>query len=632
MRAPARGRGDDARRRSAGGHVRRGGRPGTDGAARRPRCRVRRVPRAHRRSGFDGRRRPRSEPAARPAPGPETVARPGLPRPGYRRQSRRARRRRRRCCSSSAPPSSFAIFGGWLPASRGRCVRGHVPGRLAIEARRDRRRADAREAWPRMIEEMRLLTGSLGRSMPQALFDVGRRGPTRCSASFAAAQREWMISTDFARTVEVLKHGLADPTADTTCETLLVAHEVGGSDLDRRLAALDRRPPADLQGRKDARSKQAGVRFARRFVLLVPLGMALAGLSIGTGQQAYDTTGGQLGVAVALAMIVGVLDLGGAADAAPRGAAGVPGWRGREVVAAGRVAPVGRSRSWSSSEARWFARRPLADRLRPYTLSAAPAVEGRGIVVGRVVPGRDRPVVEPPRRTAQPPVRRQRGALGVRLDRIHSPYDVTAFRVRQFGAALAALVVGAVAVLRPPAAGRGRSAWCCSAAPLLSFLVLEQRVSQQSTMWQRRVFLELPVVAEQLATLLSSGYSLGGALNRLAHRGQGACAQDLRTGDGPGPPGPDRGRGGAGMGAAGQGRRPRPPRPGAGAELRSRRSGQVDQRRGAQHPHATCNERWSRPWSGGPRPVWIPVTVATLVPGVILLAIPFTQALKLFTA
>jgi hypothetical protein len=30
--------------------------------------------------------------------------------------------------------------------------------------------------------------------------------------------------------------------------------------------------------------------------------------------------------------------------------------------------------------------------------------------------------------------------------------------------------------------------------------------------------------------------------------------------------------------------------------------------------------------------VWIPVTVATLVPGVILLAIPFTQALKLFTA
>jgi len=39
-------------------------------------------------------------------------------------------------------------------------------------------------------------------------------------------------------------------------------------------------------------------------VLLVPLGMALAGLSIGTGRQAYQTAIGQIGVAVGLGMIV----------------------------------------------------------------------------------------------------------------------------------------------------------------------------------------------------------------------------------------------------------------------------------------------------------------------------------------
>jgi tight adherence protein B len=155
-----------------------------------------------------------------------------------------------------------------------------------------------------MIEEMRLLTGSLGRSVPQALFEVGRRGPAEMQPAFLAARREWMISTDFARTVTVLKQALADPTADAACETLLVAHEVGGSDLDRRLAALVEDRMQDLQGRKDARSKQAGVRFARRFVLLVPLGMALAGLSIGSGRQAYQTATGQLGVALGLVMIV----------------------------------------------------------------------------------------------------------------------------------------------------------------------------------------------------------------------------------------------------------------------------------------------------------------------------------------
>ena len=70
----------------------------------------------------------------------------------------------------------------------------------------------------------------------------------------------------------MLKDRLADPTADAACETLLVAHELGGTDLDRRLEALAEDRVQDAQGRKDARAKQAGVRFARRFVLIVPVG------------------------------------------------------------------------------------------------------------------------------------------------------------------------------------------------------------------------------------------------------------------------------------------------------------------------------------------------------------------------
>ena len=63
--------------------------------------------------------------------------------------------------------------------------------------------------------------------------------------------------------------------------------------------------------------------------------------------------------------------------------------------------------------------------------------------------------------------------------------------------------------------------------PLLAFLVVEQRLANESTRWQRRVFLELPILAEQLGMLLSAGYSLGAALNRLAVRGKGNCGRDL---------------------------------------------------------------------------------------------------------
>ena len=198
---------------------------------------------------------------------------------------------------------AFALFGGLFPALIAGAFAGTFPV-ASYRARRDRRRAEARDASPRMIEEIRLLTGSVGRSIPQALFEVGRRGPIELRAGFAAAEREWLITTDFMRTVAVLKARLADPTADAACETLLVAHQIGGTDIDRRLAALAEDRIQDLQGRKDAVSKQAGVRFARRFVLIVPVGMSLAGLSIGTGRAAYQTGLGQVAVGIGMFAVV----------------------------------------------------------------------------------------------------------------------------------------------------------------------------------------------------------------------------------------------------------------------------------------------------------------------------------------
>ncbi|MEZ5141092.1 MAG: hypothetical protein R2726_01030 [Acidimicrobiales bacterium] len=197
----------------------------------------------------------------------------------------------------------YALFGGSVAAV--------VCGVLAAAApvtgwhqRRQTRRAHAQEAWPRLIEEIRILTSSGGRSVPQALFEAGARGPVALQDAFAAAHRQWLLSTDFDRTLDLLKARLADPTADAACETLLVAHQVGGTDLARRLEALAEDRLQDSQGRKDARARQAGVRFARRFTLIVPLGMALAGVSLGTGRDAYQTPTGQAIVVVALLLTV----------------------------------------------------------------------------------------------------------------------------------------------------------------------------------------------------------------------------------------------------------------------------------------------------------------------------------------
>lgn len=197
---------------------------------------------------------------------------------------------------------ALAVFGSAVAAVLAATGAAVAPA-LAYRNRRRDRRERASEAWPRMIEEIRILTASVGRSIPQALFEAGSRAPADLQPAFAAAQREWLMTTDFARTTAALKALLADPTADVTCETLLVAHEAGGADLDRRLEALVEDRIAELQGRHDARAEQAGVRFARKFVLIVPLGMALAGMSVGNGRAAYQEPTGQVVVVVALAMV-----------------------------------------------------------------------------------------------------------------------------------------------------------------------------------------------------------------------------------------------------------------------------------------------------------------------------------------
>jgi tight adherence protein B len=200
--------------------------------------------------------------------------------------------------------AGWVMFGTPLPALAFAGFASTTPGRARKRATIKRLEL-ARAHWPQLIEELRILTGSLGHSIPTALFSVGRRAPAALRPAFADAEREWLLTTDLERSLCVLKERLDDATADTICETLLIAHEVGGSGLDVRLSALAEDRDRDLQHRRDAEARQAGARFARRFVLLVPAGMAVAGMSVGTGRAAYRSPGAQILVLLAIAMVVG---------------------------------------------------------------------------------------------------------------------------------------------------------------------------------------------------------------------------------------------------------------------------------------------------------------------------------------
>jgi tight adherence protein C len=280
------------------------------------------------------------------------------------------------------------------------------------------------------------------------------------------------------------------------------------------------------------------------------------------------------------------------------------------------------------SQTRWFARRSLTDRLRPYEPGGLASPSG-GSGLLSVESFSD--VIGPLARTIGERLARLVGIneeLAVRLERLHSPLDPTDFRVRQLGWSAVGLVAGALAAgaARPPALV---ALLFVGGGPVLAFLVVEQQLAARSDRRKRRLFLELPIVSEQLGMLLSAGFSLGSALHRLATRGQGASGEDLRRVVA-------RIRQGVGEVDA-----LREWATVADLDALSRlvavlalnrEAGDLGRliaeearsiRREVQRELIEQIERRSQQ-------VWIPVTVAALLPGAIFIAIPFVQALRAF--
>ena len=280
------------------------------------------------------------------------------------------------------------------------------------------------------------------------------------------------------------------------------------------------------------------------------------------------------------------------------------------------------------AELRWFSRRPLTQRLSPYVPGGMGAGGGR---TGLLSVASFREAVGPAAASVGASFSRLFGVseeLERRLRRVHARMDVTEFRVRQLGWSLAALGAGALLVLavRPPVPVALLATF---GSMLLAFLVLEQQVSAASEQWKRSLRLELPVVAEQVGMLLGAGFSLVAAIDRVVRRGEGAAARDLAR---------VLGRIRQGLGEEDALREwaeladvPAVERLVSVLALNREASdlGRLiaEEARGIRlEVHRELIETMERRG----QQVWIPVTVAALLPGVIFIAIPFLAALGEF--
>jgi tight adherence protein B len=194
--------------------------------------------------------------------------------------------------ASAVTGMAVGLVLGWVPIARA----------TALERARIR---EARAEWPDAIAT---LVASLraGRSLPEACEDLSANGGRALKPGFEAFARSYRAMGSFSAGIGALRDRLADPIADRVAVALLMAHEVGGTDLIRVLRTLGDFVRDDLRVRREVEARWSWTVTAARLAAAAPwIVLVLMGMQPEAG-RAYSSPTGAVIIAVGLvATLVG---------------------------------------------------------------------------------------------------------------------------------------------------------------------------------------------------------------------------------------------------------------------------------------------------------------------------------------
>jgi tight adherence protein B len=147
-------------------------------------------------------------------------------------------------------------------------IAGYAPVAL-VRGRAQRRRRELAEVWPEAVDNLASAVRA-GLSLPEALSQLGERGPEPLRPVFTAFGQDYLATGRFGVCLDLLKVRLADPVGDRVVEALRIAREVGGGDLGRVLRALSGFLRDDARTRSELEARQAWVVNGARLAAASP--------------------------------------------------------------------------------------------------------------------------------------------------------------------------------------------------------------------------------------------------------------------------------------------------------------------------------------------------------------------------
>ncbi len=151
---------------------------------------------------------------------------------------------------------AFGLLAGYLPVA-------------ALSGRARRRQRDLAEVWPEAVDNLASAVRA-GLSLPEALGQLGERGPEPLREAFTAFASDYLVTGRFGESLDRLKLRLSDPVGDRVVEGLRIAREVGGGELGSLLRNLSTYLREDARTRAELESRQAWTVNGARLAVAAP--------------------------------------------------------------------------------------------------------------------------------------------------------------------------------------------------------------------------------------------------------------------------------------------------------------------------------------------------------------------------
>lgn len=164
---------------------------------------------------------------------------------------------------------------------------------MVVRSRARRRRGALRDVWPDVVDHVHSAVRA-GLALPEALVQLGDRGPVELRPQFLEFAHDYRASGRFSESLDRLKERLSDPVADRLVEALRIARDVGGNDLGRVLRTLSIFLREDARARAELEARQSWTVNAARLAMAAPWVVLLLLATRGSTLEAYSSATGAL--------------------------------------------------------------------------------------------------------------------------------------------------------------------------------------------------------------------------------------------------------------------------------------------------------------------------------------------------